>query len=514
MRTVKIFDTTLRDGEQSPGCSMNLGEKIEMARQLERLKVDIIEAGFAISSPEDFRSVKTIAETIKECTVASLARALTKDIDTAYDAVKNAADPRIHVFLATSPIHMKYKLKKTPEQVIEQAVEMVKYAKSLCPNIEFSAEDATRSDYDFLARITTEVIKAGANVVNLPDTVGYSSPQEMFKFITYIKENVPNVDEAVISTHVHDDLGLGVANSLAAVMAGAGQVECTINGIGERAGNAALEEIVMNLVTRKDLYNVECGIDTKQIYRTSKLLSSITGVPVQPNKAIVGANAFAHESGIHQHGVLANKETYEIMSPEIVGISTNKMVLGKHSGKHAFADRVKTLGYSIEEDKLEGIFAKFKELADKKKVVDDDDIEALLGIESSSKDGLYKYIELSSTSKSGEHSTATVVLEKDGERIEKTAEGDGPVDAAFKAVEEITGGKYPLHNFQIAAVTRGKDALGEVVVKIKSKGDTLITGKGLSTDIIESSVLAYVNAINKFEECPPSESRVSSLDFD
>lgn len=514
MRTVKIFDTTLRDGEQSPGCSMNLGEKIEMARQLERLQVDVIEAGFAISSPEDFRSVKSIAETVKTCTVASLARALTKDIDAAFDAVKNAESPRIHVFLATSPIHMKYKLKKTPEEVIEQAVQMVKYAKKLCPNIEFSAEDATRSDYDFLVKVTTEVIKAGANVVNLPDTVGYSSPQEMYKFIKYIMDNVPNVDETVISTHVHNDLGLGVANSLSAIMAGAGQVECTINGIGERAGNAALEEIVMNLVTRKDLYNVQCGVDTKQIYRTSKLLSSITGVPVQPNKAIVGANAFAHESGIHQHGVLANKETYEIMSPESVGISTNKMVLGKHSGKHAFEDRVKTLGYSIEADKLEEIFAKFKELADKKKVVDDDDIEALLGIESNVKDGLYKYIKLSSTSKSGESSTATVMLEKNGESIEKTAVGDGPVDAAFKAVEEITGGKYPLYNFKIAAVTRGKDALGEVVVKIKSKGGTLITGKGLSTDIIESSVLAYVNAINKLEDCPPSESRVSSLDFD
>ena len=389
---VKIFDTTLRDGEQSPGCSMNLKDKIEVAKHLERLKVDIIEAGFAVSSPGDFKSVQTIAQTVKDCSVASLARCVKGDIDAAYDAIKDAADPRIHVFLATSPLHMQYKLKMTPDEVLEKTAQMVKYAASKCSNIEFSAEDATRSDLDFLVRVCDAAIKNGAKVLNIPDTVGYTTPDEMRQRIEYLIKNVPDSDKVEFSVHCHNDLGMAVANSLAGVLGGALQIECTINGLGERAGNTSLEEAVMALRTRKALYDADTRIDTKQIYRTSKLVYNIIGQTAPLNKPIVGANAFAHESGIHQHGVLAKKETYEIMTPESVGVQTNKMVLGKHSGKHAFTTRLEELGYKLTDEEIATAFSKFKDLCDLKKSVTDGDIEALVNNNTVTTEGIYKFV--------------------------------------------------------------------------------------------------------------------------
>ena len=367
MKRIRIFDTTLRDGEQSPGCSMNLTEKIEMARQLEKLGVDVIEAGFAIASPMDHKSVQTIAAAVSNCTVASLARCTKGDIDAAWDAVKEAKHPRIHVFLATSDIHMEYKLKMTREQVLERISSMVAYAKSFCHDIEFSAEDASRSDRAFLAQCYTNAVAAGATTLNVPDTVGYSTPQEMAELIAYLREHVEGIEKTDISVHCHDDLGMAVANTLACIKAGATQVECTVNGIGERAGNASLEEIVMALHTRRDFYEAETGINTRQIYNSSKLLSNITGVPIPPSKAIVGANAFAHESGIHQHGVISNAQTYEIMKSTDVGIPQNTMVLGKHSGKHALREKLASMGYELDDQEMENVFARFKDLADKKK---------------------------------------------------------------------------------------------------------------------------------------------------
>ena len=378
MKRIRIFDTTLRDGEQSPGCSMNLTEKIEMARQLEKLGVDVIEAGFAIASPMDHKSVQTIAAAVSNCTVASLARCTKGDIDAAWDAVKEAKHPRIHVFLATSDIHMEYKLKMTREQVLERISSMVAYAKSFCDDIEFSAEDASRSDRAFLAQCYTNAVAAGATTLNVPDTVGYSTPQEMAELITYLKEHVEGIENTDISVHCHDDLGMAVANTLACIKAGATQVECTVNGIGERAGNASLEEIVMALHTRRDFYEAETGINTRQIYNSSKLLSNITGVPIPPSKAIVGANAFAHESGIHQHGVISNAQTYEIMKSTDVGIPQNTMVLGKHSGKHALREKLASMGYELDDQEMENVFARFKDLADKKKNITGSDIEALV----------------------------------------------------------------------------------------------------------------------------------------
>lgn len=496
-RQIKIFDTTLRDGEQSPGCSMNIHEKLEMAKQLELLKVDVIEAGFAIASPGDFASVKEIANIIQDTTVASLARALTKDIDRAWEAVKGAASPRIHTFIATSDLHMKYKLRMSEEEVLKQAVEMVKYANKYCSDVEFSAEDATRSNPQFLYQVLEGVIDAGAKVVNIPDTVGYTTPEEFTNLIKGIKENVPNIDKAVISVHCHDDLGLGVANSLAAAKAGAGQIECALNGIGERAGNAALEEIVMNLNTRKDYYNMSCNVDTTQIYNSSKLLSSITGVAVQPNKAIVGANAFAHESGIHQHGVLANKETYEIMTPASIGLAENTMVLGKHSGKHAFIDRLKSLGYTLDDKTIEEAFENFKELADKKKVVTDKDIEALVYRRNIYIPKMYTFNRFVINAGNSITTTSAVRLMKaDGEMIEAiTSSVDGPIDASYKAIDQLVGMDFELEDFLINAVTGGTDALGEVNVKIKKDG-AIYNGHGVSTDIVEASILAYIGAIN------------------
>ncbi|MDD4690012.1 MAG: 2-isopropylmalate synthase [Eubacteriales bacterium] len=496
MNRIKIFDTTLRDGEQSPGCSMNLQEKIEVARQLEKLNVDVIEAGFAIASPMDFESVKQIAKTVKEVTVASLCRAVKNDIDSAYDAVKYANNPLIHTFIATSPIHMEYKLKMKPEQVLEQIEQMVGYARSLCPNVEFSAEDAMRSDMDFLAKAIELAIKKGATVVNIPDTVGYRTPQEVMEYITYIKNNVGNINEADISVHCHNDLGMAVSNSLAAIKCGATQVECTVNGIGERAGNASLEEVVMGITTRSDYYNATTNINTKQIYRTSKLISSIIGVAIPPNKAITGANAFAHEAGIHQHGVLANKETYEIMTPSSIGIPEQQMVLGKHSGRHAFEERLNSLGYQLEKEELNVLFNSFKELADKKKIVSDLDIISLLNNKEATQVNTYALEGFTINSGSTITATASVRVINEGNIIEKVAIGDGPIDAAFKAINAIVENKFVLNDYIIHAVTEGEDALGEAVVKLSLNG-VQYTGRAISTDIMEASIKAYINGVNK-----------------
>lgn len=502
MSTIKIFDTTLRDGEQAPGFSMNLAEKLKVAKQLETLGVDIIEAGFAVSSPGDFESVQAIANTVKNCRVASLSRAVKKDIEASFEALRTAAAPRIHTFIATSPLHMEYKLKMSPEQVLERIDEMIRYAVSLIPDVEFSAEDASRTPHDFLAKAVGVAIRAGASVVNIPDTVGYATPQEMFEMIDYLKKNVPDIDKVDISVHCHDDLGMSVANSLAAVRAGATQIECTINGIGERAGNAALEEVVMALHTRSQYFDATCNIDTTQLYRASRLLSTITGSVIPSNKAIVGKNAFAHESGIHQHGVLANRLTYEIMTPQSIGLPTNVMVLGKHSGKHAFEDRLKELGYSLTQDELEAAFVEFKALCDKKKEVTDSDIEALVEHKSTAVPQFYKLERFVVNSGNTINSTAIVKLvDAENEVHEQVALGDGPVDAAYKAIDQIANIPLALSDYRINSVSDGEDALGEVTVKVESEGRS-VRGRGLSTDVIESSILAYINAINKLVSMP------------
>jgi len=495
-RTITIFDTTLRDGEQAPGCSMNLGEKIEVARQLASLGVDVIEAGFAIASPGDFISVREIARTVKGPIIASLSRALEKDIDQAWQAVREAERPRIHTFIATSAIHMEHKLKMSPEAVIQQTRAMVAYARKLCGDIEFSAEDASRSDPAFLCRVFQAAIEAGATTINVPDTVGYSVPDEFAALIRAVKAGVPDIHKARISVHCHDDLGLAVANSLAAVQAGADQVECTINGLGERAGNAALEEIVMALRTRSERYDATCGVRTTEIHRTSRLVSTVTGVKVQPNKAIVGANAFAHESGIHQHGMLANKETYEIMTPESIGLPHNEMVLGKHSGRHAFEERLGTLGLRVAQEDMSSIFAAFKDLADKKKVVSDRDIEALaLGrtLVATKHFSLDRFVINAGTNLT---STSIVRLARLGGGLsEHVAIGDGPIDASFKAIDKIVGRTIVLSDFSLGSVTEGKDAQGEALVRIQSDGEHY-NGRGLSTDVVEASIQAYLAAIN------------------
>lgn len=498
MKLVKILDTTLRDGEQSPGCSMNISEKINLAKQIDKLGVDIIEAGFAIASPGDFTAVSEIAKVVENASVSSLARAVEKDIDAAYDAVKYAKKPRIHVFLATSEIHMKYKLKMTREQVLERAAKAVAYAKSKCDDIEFSAEDASRTDREFLVQVYEAVIKAGATAINVPDTVGYSTPEEMYDLIKYLHENVKGIENVNVSVHCHNDLGLGVANSLASMQAGANIIECTINGIGERAGNAALEEIVMALHTRKDKYNAYTNIDTTEIYATSKLLSKITGIKVQPNKAIVGDNAFAHESGVHQHGVLANRETYEIMSPETIGLKSNKLVLGKHSGKHALRDRIKEFGYIVDEEELEKIFVEFKKLADRLKLVSDADIEALLYQNRATEipeefklDYYLVYVGNTVTSVS-----SVKVTNSKGESKETTAMSKfGPINASYKAISEVVGEQFDLVDFKIEAITGGTDAQGVVTLKLNSNGKTF-NGHGVGVDIIEAAITAYIVAIN------------------
>lgn len=495
MKRIKIFDTTLRDGEQSPGCSMNTEEKVEVAKQLEKLGVDVIEAGFAIASEGDFKAIESISAVIEHATVASLARATKLDIDRAYQAVKQAKHPRIHTFIATSDLHLEYKLKKTKDEIIDITREMVSYAKSLCDDIEFSCEDATRSNHYFMVQVIETAIECGATTINIPDTVGYTTPKEYYELITYIKNNTKGIDDVSISVHCHNDLGLAVANSIAAVEAGADQVECTMNGIGERAGNAALEEIVMALKTRHDYYAYETHINTEEIVRTSELVSYITGVKVQPNKAIVGANAFAHESGIHQHGVLNNKETYEIMTPESVGLKQNNLVLGKHSGKHAFKEKLDTLGYDLTDSELNRAFIEFKDLLDKKKKIYDTDIVAIVRNETLPYDEIIS-LEGFNISSSMTATSAAIKLKIDDEFLESVELGEGPVDASFKAIQRVIGVQIPLSKYQINAVTEGKDAQGETVVRAKYE-NLEYTGHGLSTDIIESSIKAYLSVINK-----------------
>ncbi|MGD9551990.1 MAG: 2-isopropylmalate synthase [Candidatus Caldatribacteriota bacterium] len=494
---IMIFDTTLRDGEQCPGASLNTQEKLEVAGYLEKLKVDVIEAGFPISSPGDFEGVEMIAKNIKGPTIAALCRAVEGDIKCAWDAIKLAQKPRIHTFIATSPIHMKLKLEKTPQEVLQQAVSAVKLAKSYCPEVEFSAEDATRSEPEFLYKIFQEVIKAGATIINVPDTVGYSQPEEFGKLIKGIVENVPNIDQVIISVHCHNDLGLGVANSLESLKYGVKQIECTINGLGERAGNASLEEIVMAMHTRQDFYHKTTNIDTHYIYPTSRLVSRLTGFVVQPNKAIVGKNAFAHEAGIHQAGVLKDASTYEIMKPQTIGLESNQLVLGKHSGRNAFKKRLLELGYELDQEKLNRSFEHFKKLADKKKEIYAEDLIALVSeylVEDMSEVYELKYFHIST----GNNilPTATVRLSKEDEILEDAACGDGPVDAVFKAIDRITGVKVKLTDYYVRALTRGKDAQGEAIVEIKDNGHSYI-GKSVSTDTIEASVKAYLKAINK-----------------
>lgn len=494
---VQIFDTTLRDGEQSPGVSLNTIEKMEIAKQLAAMKVDVIEAGFPIASPGDFEAVKLIAQKIQGPVICALARSGLKDIDAAWEAIKYSERPRIHTFLATSAIHMKYKLKMSPDEVIETAFKAVQYAKSYTSDVEFSAEDAGRSDPDFLCRVFTKAIEAGATVINIPDTVGYTMPWEFSQLVKYIMDNVPNINKTIVSVHCHDDLGMAVINSLAAVRVGARQVECAINGLGERAGNAALEEIVMALVTRKDYLGFNTNVDTRQIYRSSNLVSTLTGVKVPPNKAIVGGNAFSHESGIHQHGVLEESSTYEIMKPETIGLSTNKLVMGKHSGRHAFKEKLAEMGFELSQDELNKAFVRFKELTDKKKEVTDRDIEALVGDQVFNVTERFELVYLHISSGNKVVSTATVQIKRDDVIIEEAAIGDGPVDAAYKAIERAIGQEFKLVSYDIRAVTGGKDALGEVTVKVRNNGNIHI-GRGLSTDILEASAKAYINAINRF----------------
>jgi 2-isopropylmalate synthase len=498
-RRVWVFDTTLRDGEQAPGCSMNLSEKIEVAKRLERLGVDIIEAGFPISSPGDLESVKAIAGIIKDSAVAGLCRCLEKDINAAKEALAKAASPRIHVFLATSPVHMEYKLKMTKEQVLEQAVASVKYAKQFCNDVEFSAEDAFRSDPDFVCAVFGAVIEVGALTVNFPDTVGYAMPAEFGERIRYVKEHTPGIEKAVLSVHCHNDLGLAVANSIAAIANGANQVECTINGIGERAGNASLEELIMGLRVRHDYISVDTRIDTAQIYGTSRLVSQVTGIKVQPNKAIVGDNAFAHEAGIHQHGVLVKRETYEIMTPESIGIPENRMVLGKHSGRHAFEERLKDLGLTVDDKTLEKIFAEFKELADKKKVVSDRDIEALVMDVAVSVPETWKLDHWAVNTGSALGALGVVSLREQNDHPNKlVCLGDGPIDAIFKAVNQIVGKEPILELYELGAITDGSSSQGETMVKIGLDGRHW-NGRGVSTDVVESSLKAYLSAVNAME---------------
>ena len=498
MGRIKIFDTTLRDGEQSPGCSMNLKEKLEVAKSLEALKVDVIEAGFARSSEGDFEAVRAIASKVKDATVASLARCDYIDIDRAYEAVKCAIDPRLHIFIATSPIHMEYKLKMTKEEVLDRIKEMVTYAKKYCSNIEFSAEDATRSDKEFLVEAISLAIDCGATVINIPDTVGYTVPSEMESLIRYLIEHVDNSDKVEYSVHCHNDLGMAVANALAGVSGGARQIECTIDGLGERAGNTALEEVVMALHTRSHLYPELPRVDTTQIYRASNKVYSIIGQRAPLNKPIVGQNAFAHESGIHQHGILKNKLTYEILTPESVGIHHNELILGKHSGKHAFESHLAEMGYHLSEQDLAICFEEFKLLCDKKKQVGDADIEAIIAHKAATQSediGGYKLDWFAVQTSNFTTSTSTICLKLDDKKYEEVSLGDGPIDASFKAIDKIIKADHTFESYNINSVSKGKDTLGDVTIKISS-GDKIYRGRGLSTDIIEASIKAYIKALN------------------
>ncbi|ADI00033.1 2-isopropylmalate synthase [Salisediminibacterium selenitireducens] len=500
MTRINIFDTTLRDGEQSPGVNLNQLEKLEIAKQLERFGVNVMEAGFPASSRGDFEGVKKIADTIQQASVTGLARAVKSDVDAAWDALKGGVDPRLHVFIATSPIHMTHKLKKSPDQVVTIAEDMVRYARKTFPKVEWSAEDASRSDLDFLVHIIEKVIDAGATVINLPDTVGYTTPYEYGKMFRYISENVRNIDKAILSAHCHDDLGMAVANSISAMENGATQVEGTINGIGERAGNAALEELAVAMHIRKDFYNIETTINLGETKRTSDLVSKLTGMFVPRNKAVVGQNAFAHESGIHQDGVLKHAETYEIITPELVGVHSNDLVLGKHSGKHAFKDRLKKLGYELSDELLGKAFVEFKQLTDHKKMITDDDLFTILtDIQTSAYDiSSYDLTSFQVHYGSGNLPTATVAMTNpDGDKCEEARTGSGSVEALYNTLDALIKEELHLTDYQLNSVGRGRDALAEAHVKMTVEGID-VTGRASSQDVLEASAKAFVNAVNRF----------------
>lgn len=497
MRTIRIFDTTLRDGEQSPGVALNAQEKLEIARQLARLGVDVIEAGFPIASPGDAEAVKAVAQNVKGVAVCGLARSKERDIDVAWESLRDAEHPIIHTFLATSDIHLRHKLRLSREEALEQAVWAVKRAKGYVSEVEFSAEDATRSDWEYLSRVYAAVIKAGATIINVPDTVGYTTPDEMRELIRYLFEHTEGIENVVVSIHCHNDLGLAVANSLAAVQAGAGQVECTINGIGERAGNAALEEVVMSLYVRQDRFQVKTNLNFQEIYRTSRLVSRLTGMLVQPNKAVVGQNAFAHESGIHQDGVLKEKLTYEIMDAHLIGREERVLVLGKHSGRHAFAKKLEELGYTLSEEEMNQAFEKFKKLADQKKEITEDDLKAIVSEEVTKPEEVYRLDFVHVCSGNNILPTATVrLIEQDGKILEGVATGVGPVDAAYKAISKLLGISSSLVNYTLQSITGGTEALGEVVVRIIDDQGEYV-GRGSNQDVVVASVMAYLSAINK-----------------
>jgi 2-isopropylmalate synthase len=495
---VKIFDTTLRDGEQSPGASMNTNEKLRLAGQLEKLGVDIIEAGFPAASEGDFDAVAEIAKRLKRCEIAGLARTSKEDIDQAWGAVKHAAKPRIHTFIATSDLHLKYKLKMNREEVLSTAVGAVKYAKTLTDNVEFSAEDGSRSDRDYLCKVFGAAIEAGATTVNLPDTVGYAIPEEFAELTKYVMKHTPNIHKATLSVHCHNDLGLATANTIAAINTGARQAEVTVNGIGERAGNTSMEEVVMALHTRQNLMPFDTGIQTEHIYPTSRLVSMITGIMVQPNKAIVGANAFAHEAGIHQDGVLKNPMTYEIMKPETIGLSKNQLVLGKHSGRHALYTHLKGLGYDLSEEELKIVFKQFKNLADRKKHVMDEDLEALVteGVLRSAEVFSLEY--LHATCGTTVMPMASVKLSINGRSVKGANYGNGPIDSAFNTIAQLTGATAELLRFTVSALTGGTDAQGEVTVRLRENG-LVALGRGSDPDIITASAKAYINGLNRLE---------------
>lgn len=501
---IMIFDTTLRDGEQSPGATMNIDEKIRMARQLETLGVDIIEAGFPIASQGDFESVKSIAESVTNLQVAGLCRTVTKDIDRCWEAVKNAPEGRIHTFLATSPIHMEYKLGKTPDQVVEMAETAVKHAAKYTSNVEFSAEDASRSDWDFLVRVFNTAIKAGARTLNVPDTVGYTQPHEFYEMIRFLMEKLEMKSDTVISVHCHNDLGLAVANSLAAIRAGARQVECTVSGIGERAGNAALEEVVMALNTRKDLYDIDCDVVTEQLYPSCRRLSQIIGQPIPPYKAIVGTNAFAHESGVHQDGVIKNRQTYEIMTAESIGRQGTEIVIGKHSGSHAIKRKVEELGYTLQDDQVEAMFAAVKELADKKERIHDEDVEALVLEKVYRRRDKFRLRDMSVFSGTGEvppHAAVVMEFGEEGGDVDirkHTAFGRGTIDAVFSSIYDLIGYRASLESYTVNAVTSGTDALAGVAVRITYDGFKAV-GRANDEDVVRASALALVNALNRLE---------------
>lgn len=495
-RHIKIFDTTLRDGEQSPGASMTLVEKIQIADLLDEMGVDVIEAGFPIASNGDFEAVKEISKRARFAQICGLSRAGLRDIDRAWEALQYAKNPRIHTFISTSDLHMKHKLQMSREDVLDAVAKSVSHARNLCDDVEWSPEDGTRTDRDFLCKVVDVAIAHGATTINIPDTVGYTTPEEFTEIIAMLRERVPNIDKAVLSVHCHNDLGLAVANSLAGVAAGAGQVECTINGLGERAGNASLEEIVMAMHVRPDLTKAKSGIKTEYLTRISKLVAAVTGFPVQYNKAIVGKNAFAHESGIHQDGMLKNAQTYEIMTPETVGLNRSSLVMGKHSGRHAFREKLGELGYTLDANKLDEAFRRFKDLADKKKTIFDEDIIAIVDDAAVRENQFVQFVSLQVRAGSVGPQTADIELNVDGQRCQAHAEGDGPVDATFKAIRDVFPHDARLDLYQVHAVTEGTDAQAEVTVRMSEQGRT-VTGTGADTDTLVASARAYVNALNK-----------------